>query len=123
MSLRYARQDNFSPRPVYAYSRNGIDASRTNAWNERQMDVYPWHGNYSYWRWDRPTALVVPPTAAFQSSYGWGVAQTRSLPIYHQFGMNDAGVIEGGGEGMFSPTPYWPSSTEQFGVYPVRSPW
>lgn len=29
----------------------------------------------------------------------------------------------GEGGGMFQATPYWPSHTDQFGVYPVRSPW
>jgi hypothetical protein len=117
----YALRDHFSPRPLYAYSRNGIDAARVDKWNEYQEDQYAWHDNYNYWRWNRPTALVVPPTAAFQTSYAWGVSQTRSLPIYHQFGRNEPG--SSGGSYDYSSTPYWPSSTEQFGVYPVRGPW
>lgn len=122
-SLQYAAKDHFSPHPVYAYSRNGILAGRTNDWNVAQMQSCPWHGGYSYWRWQAPTALVVPPTAAFQSEYNWGVGQTRSLPIYHQFGAGDAGLIGGGFGQTFPPTPYWPSSTSQFGIYPVRGPW
>jgi hypothetical protein len=121
--LNYARQDHFSPHPVYAYSRNGIDASRTDVWNRQQMDTYAWHGNHAYWQYGQPTALVVPPTAAFQSEYNWGVGQTRSLPIYHQYGRDGAGMIGGGQAGGFAPAPYWPSSTSQFGVYPVRGPW
>jgi hypothetical protein len=119
-ALYHGAHDHFSPRPVYAYSHAGIDATRMNQWNQNQAAIYPWHGNYSYWRWGVPTALVVPPTAVFQSEYNWGVAQTKSLPIYHQFGREYVG-----GEavpGMFPAKPYWPSSTNQFGVYPVRAP-
>jgi hypothetical protein len=122
-TLRYAVRDHYSPHPVYAYSRAGIDAQRTDEWNKLQGQATPWHGNYSYWRYAAPTALVVPPTAAFQSEYNWGVGQTRSMPINHQFGYGDAGMIGGAGGGAFYPTPYWPSSTNQFGVYPVRGPW
>jgi hypothetical protein len=28
-----------------------------------------------------------------------------------------------GGGAEIHPTPYWPSHTDQFGVYPVRGPW
>ncbi len=107
---------------LYAHSHHGRQATKTHRWNQAQMDVHPWHGDYSYWRFGTPTALVVPPTAGFQTNYSWGVGRTTSTPIYHQFGSGDAGII-GGGEGMFSPTPYWPSNTNQFGVYPVRGPW
>ncbi len=120
-TLVLAHQDHFSPNPVYAYSRTGVDATRMNTWNQQQAAARPWHGDYSYWRWGVPTALVVPPTAVFQSEYNWGVAQTKSTPIYHQFGRNYSDV-GGGGGGMFSSKPYWPSSTNQFGVYPVRAP-
>lgn len=117
-----AAGDKFSPHPVYAYSRHGIDAARVHEWNKFQSQRTPWHGTHNYWRYNRPTALVVPPTAAFQTSYGWGVGQTRSLPINHQFGLPSPG---GGGVGgdAFSPAPYLPSNTEQLGVYPVRAPW
>jgi hypothetical protein len=117
-----AAGDRFSPHPVYAYSRTGIDAARVHEWNKFQSQRTPWHGTHNYWQYNRPTALVVPPTAAFQTSYGWGVGQTRSLPINHQFGLPSPG---GGGVGgdAFSPAPYMPSNTEQLGVYPVRAPW
>ncbi len=118
----YANRDHFAPQPLYTYGRAGVDASRTNVWNQQQMQQYAWHGEYAYWRWNQPTALVVPPTAAFQSEYNWGVGQTRSLPIYHQFGFNHPGVV-GGSAGQFPHAPYWPSSTSQLGVYPVRGPW
>jgi len=118
----YAVRDPYSPQPLYTYGRNGIDASRTHVWNQQQSQQYSWHGPYSYWRWNQPTALVVPPTAAFQTEYNWGVAQTRSLPINHQFGFNNP-ATGGIGVGVAPGTPYWPNSTHQFGVYPVRGPW
>ena len=86
----------------------------------------PWHGAYSYTQWGGPVPLVVPPTSRTQVSYSWGVAQTEVQPIYHQFHRDYPGGL-GGGEGgygpNFLPTPYWPSHTDQFGVYPVRGPW
>ncbi len=121
-SVKMAAHNPFSPRPVYTYTDAGIDAGLTHQWNQGQAAAYPWHGQHGHWRWNEPTALVVPPTAAYHSSYAWGVGQVRSTPIHHQFGRNNAGMI-GGGEGQFSHSPYWPSSTDQMGVYPVRGPW
>lgn len=121
-ATRWALHDHYSPNHLYAYSKHGVEASWTHAWNQQRMQCYPWHGGYSYWRFGTPTALVVPPTAAFQTTYRWGVGQTTSDPINHQFGRG-GGRISDGGEGMFRSTPYWPSSTNQFGVYPVRGPW
>lgn len=120
-TLSYASRDPFSPHPLYAYSANGIDASMTHKWNQQMAQTRSWHEGYNYWRWNRPTALVVPPTAAFSSQYSWGVGQTKSLPIYHQFGRTNPG--SGGGAGQYSSSPYWPSSTQQLGVYPVRASW
>jgi hypothetical protein len=80
----------------------------------------PWHGNYYWLRTGQPTALVVPPTVTMQSNYSWGVSQNTMTPVWHQFSGKAA---NGGGGGMFHATPYWPSHTDQFGVYPVRGPW
>ena len=117
-----AVKDHYSPAPFYAYGKHGLDATRTHAWNINQMNAYPWHGNYYHRQYGTPLALVVPPTAAYQTVYNWGVAQTQSVPINHQFQKPFPGSF-GSGAGMFNATPYWPSSTEQFGVYPVRGPW
>lgn len=117
-----AHRDKFHPAPLYAYSRAGIDAARVDQWNRIRAQQTSWHGGHNYWRWNAPTALVVPPTASFQTSYSWGVGNTRSTPINHQFGP----MSPGGGGGIsqqFSSAPYWPSNTEQLGVYPVRAPW
>ncbi len=122
-AVAFAAADQYSPNRFYSYSAHGLDATRMHRWNWRQSAANPWHGNYNYWRYGQPTALVVPPTAAFQTEYNWGVAQTKSLPIYHQYSRDfgGAGGVTGGDETMN--TPYWPSSTRQFGIYPVRGPW
>ena len=121
-TMKMASHDNYSPHRLYAYSNKGLNAGRTHAANQLQAASTPWHGNYMNWRWREPTALVVPPNSSHQTSYAWGVGQVRSNPLHHQFGRQGAGMI-GGGAGSFSQTPYWPSSTEQFGIYPVRAPW
>ena len=93
-----------------------------NRWGERYARTMPWHGQYYYAPWGAPVSLVVPPTANMQSSMGWGVAQTEMMPIYHQFARPYPGDGAGTGVGFLS-TPYWPSHTDQFGVYYVRGPW
>lgn len=117
-----AATDDFHPDPFYAYSKSGIDASRIDQWNRVRASQTAWHGQYNYWRFNAPTALVVPPTASFQTSYSWGVGGTKSLPINHQFNSPASGG-SGGISQQFSSPPYWPSSTDQLGVYPVRAPW
>ena len=99
-----------------------------NQWVQGVAQSTPWHGGYYYINYGRPTALVVPPTAALQTKWAWGVGNTVSVPIYHQFGRAFPGAypVEAGVgyNGMpFLPTPLWPSSTDQFGVYYVRGPW
>lgn len=121
-SLKMAsHNNNYAPQPFYTYSNKGLNAGRSHTANQNEAAGQPWHSNYMNWRWREPTALVVPPTSVYQTTYQWGVGKTRSTPIHHQFGRQNAGMS--GGAGNYSPTPYWPSSTEQFGIYPVRAPW
>ena len=120
-TLKNAARDYYSPNPVYAYSIAGLEAGYTHTWNQNQAQNYSWHGGYNTWRFGQPTATVVPPTASYQSSYAWGVGQTRSTPIHHQFGRG-AGS-SGGVGGGYQNTPYFPYSTNQFGYYPVRASW
>jgi hypothetical protein len=121
-TARMALHNPFTPARIYTYGNTGVKAQLTNTWNQDESLGRPWHENYMNWRWREPTALVVPPTAAYETSYAWGVGQVRSTPIHHQFGRQGAGII-GGGSGNYSQTPYWPSSTDQFGLNPVRAPW
>lgn len=88
---------------------------------QRNNTHYPWHGAYYHVQYGEPLALVVPPTARFQTNYSWGVPATRVSWIKHQFVPNYP--FFGGSEGGFLPTPLWPSDTDQFGVYYVRGPW
>jgi len=120
-TLKLAAHDHFSPNPVYAYSGQGTRSGRTHSWNQGQQNAHSWHGGYNTWRYGQPTAVVVPPTASYQSTYAWGVGQTRSTPIHHQFGRG-AGS-SGGSAGGYQNTPYFPSNTNQFGYYPVRANW
>ena len=83
----------------------------------------PWHGPYAYTPYGTALALVVPPTADMHTSWSWGVAQSEMIPIYHQFHRDYPGPPMGGTGGEFLPTPYWPSHTDQFGVYYIRGPW
>jgi hypothetical protein len=83
-----------------------------------------WHNGYAYTPWGVPAALVVPPTAAFQTNWGWGVGNTRTSPICPQFGPNWPGQIETVGvASRYLATPPQPSDTTQFGVNYVRGPW
>jgi hypothetical protein len=94
-------------------------------WRNRQAAMVTqstcWHGPYYYVPWGTPTALVVPPTVASQTHWGWGVGNTRVTPVYHQFQRDWPGPA--GSAGPFRPTPHWPSDTDQFGVHYVRGPW
>ena len=83
----------------------------------------PWHGPYAYTPWGMPTALVVPPNSKMHTSFSWGVAQSEMVPIYHQFHRDYPGELAIGGGAEIYSTPYWPSHTDQLGVYPVRGPW
>ncbi|MEM9943723.1 MAG: hypothetical protein AAF939_19325 [Planctomycetota bacterium] len=121
-TIKMAAGNKFSPQRIYTYSNNGLAAQHTHQWNQEQAAGLSWHDNYSYWRFGTPTALVVPPTASYETEYAWGVGQTRSTPIHSQFGRMGAGMI-GGGAGGAQQAPYWPSSTRQYGIYPVRAPW
>jgi hypothetical protein len=87
----------------------------------RRAQMYNWHGNYSHAEYGQPVALVVPPTANMQTNWSWGAPSASFSRIDHQFGRDYPGP--GPFAGGFRPTPRWPSSTQQFGVYYARAPW
>jgi hypothetical protein len=105
------------------HPHHGHHATRADRLGRYYASQRPWHGPWAYTPYGMPTALVVPPNSKMQTSYAWGVAQSEMVPIYHQFYRNFPG--EGAGYSGYGglPTPYWPSHTDQFGVYPVRGPW
>jgi hypothetical protein len=88
----------------------------------RNSQTEPWHAGYYDAAWGMPLAVVVPPTAENQSKMGWGVGNTRVVPIDHQFGRHYPGEGTYNRAG-FRPTPRWPSDTDQFGDYYIRGPW
>lgn len=83
----------------------------------------PWHAPYYHTQYGAPVALVVPPTAAMQTDWRWGVTGTEMTPIHHQFGRSYPGEYVGEYGDQLRPTPRWPSHTNQFGVYYIRGPW
>lgn len=107
----------------YLQSRTAGQAEYTDYWNRYHARQSPWHGHYNHHRWGRPLALVVPPTADNQVKWGWGVGATNVVPIYHQFHRGNPATYPPSVWKRFKTQPYWPSHTDQFGVYPVRGPW
>jgi hypothetical protein len=104
------------------YPHHGHHATRADYIARYYAAQRPWHGPYAYTPWGTPVSLVVPPNAKMHSSFSWGVAQTEMIPLYHQFHRDYPGP---GGPAVaeINSTPYWPSHTDQLGVYPVRGPW
>ncbi|MCA9138031.1 MAG: hypothetical protein KDB00_14765, partial [Planctomycetales bacterium] len=94
----------------------------TQVWSQNFAMDRPWHGGYYHQSWGQPLAVVVPPNSHMQTSYSWGVSQNLSHPIHHQFGRSAPGM-GAAPTGAFRPTPAWPSHTDQFGYYYIRSPW
>lgn len=90
-----------------------------------QQQLYTrWHGDYYNYSWAGPVPLVCPPTAGHQTKWSWGVTNTEVTPIYTQFRRPYPGAYGNyPGQVGFLPTPRWPSSTDQFGIYYVRGPW
>jgi hypothetical protein len=82
----------------------------------------PWHGGYYHTTYGRPVPLVVPPTASWQTDYGWGIGNTRITRIEPQFQGPQEGYPFDTRE-VWAPQPFWPSDTRQFGVYYIRGPW
>ena len=95
---------------------------KAQVWSHNFAMDRPWHGGYYQQNWGQPVAVVVPPTAHMQQSYSWGVGQNLTYPIHHQFGRS-ARSSGAAARGTFRPTPHWPSHTDQFGYYYMRSPW
>lgn len=81
-----------------------------------------WTGNYYEPAWGMPLALVVPPTARYQSSYSWNVGGTQRMPVGAQFQAEAQGPESVYHQGQFMPMPVQPNSTEQSGVNYVRGP-
>ena len=100
----------------------------THQWNQYHAQQRPWHGGYYHRDWGKPLAMVVPPTANYQTHWGWGVGMTTTTPIYHQFSRPFPSAYgyeqtEGMPEYRFRRAPNWPSHTDQYGAHYIRGPW
>ena len=82
---------------------------------------YSWQRGYYDPAWGVPYAQVVPRRANLQTKYAWGVTGTQMTPIYNQYTRTPKAMVGGYGE-VYAPTPAWPSHTDQFGGYYVRTP-
>ena len=72
--------------------------------------------------WGMPMALVVPPTARWQTDYSWGVPSVRTSSIDAQFQYQSAGPSSSYRMGQYPPAPAQPSDTQQMGDYYGRAP-
>ena len=110
---------------VFATTENANADRRADRWAARHARGMSWHSPYYHTATGMPVALIVPPTAHMQTSWGWGVAQNTMTPIYHQFRRSYPGVeADGGyGAGPLLPTPNVPSHTDHFGVNYIRGPY
>ncbi len=98
------------------------EAFETNQQAYWRAQVQPWNAGYYSAGWGMPIALVVPPKAATQTAWGWGVGNTRVTPINHQF--HAMCPVSGSYHPYsFAPKPVWPRDTQQMGVYYIRGPW
>jgi len=111
---------------MVALSLSSSALGETTTWQGKKALWFaqrsPWHAPYAHWKYKQPVALVVPPHANMQTHWGWGVGNTRMTPINHQFQRPYPGESYGVGCPFYK-TPYWPSDTDQFGVYYIRGPW
>jgi hypothetical protein len=121
INMKYATSIIFTALLCAVAADQALAGSVKDRVTKRISQTYPWHGAYYDAAWGVPVALVVPPTAENQAKMGWGVGNTRSVPIEHQFGRDYPGP--GSLSRLwFKPTPRWPSDTDQFGDYYIRGP-
>ena len=64
-----------------AAADQALAGSLKNRTVRSMSQYYPWHGGYYDTAWGMPVAVVVPPTAENQTKMGWGVGNTRVVPI------------------------------------------
>jgi hypothetical protein len=103
--------------PLVAFENTLCNKSARN-----RAASHPWNSNYYYIPWDhQPVALVVPPTAEYQTHYSWGVPSSHVTRINSQFQRPYPGPYEG--RKGYLPRAQYPNHTGQFGVYYIRGPW
>jgi hypothetical protein len=81
-----------------------------------------WNTNYYDPAWGMPEAVVVPPTARWQSNYAWGVGGSRLNRVGAQYQAEVPGPESSYNQRAYLPAPPQPSDTQQLGVNYVRGP-
>lgn len=81
-----------------------------------------WQGGYYDVAWGMPLAVLVPPTARWQTNYAWGAGGTSISHIGPRFQYETSGPASAYRMGAYLPAPPQPSSTLQMGDYYVRGP-
>ncbi|MGO9112739.1 MAG: hypothetical protein ACLP9L_26190 [Thermoguttaceae bacterium] len=81
-----------------------------------------WNTTYYDPAWGMPEAVVVPPTARWQSNYAWGVGGSRLNRVGAQYQAEFPGPESAYNQRDYLAAPSQPSDTQQFGVNYVRGP-
>ena len=81
-----------------------------------------WNTSFYDPAWGMPEAVVVPPTARWQSNYAWGVGGSRLNRVGAQYQAEVPGPASAYNQRDYLPAPPQPSDTQQFGVNYVRGP-
>ncbi len=81
-----------------------------------------WNTSYYDPAWGMPEAVVVPPTARWQSNYAWGVGGSRLNRVGARYQAEVPGPESAYDQRDYLPAPPQPSDTRQFGVNYVRGP-
>jgi hypothetical protein len=88
----------------------------------RYQGTGSWNTSYYDPAWGMPMAVVVPPTAQWQTDYSWGVGGTRLTRIGPRYQWEYPAPESAYRSGDYLPAPPQPSDTQQFGVNYVRAP-
>jgi hypothetical protein len=81
-----------------------------------------WQDGYYSAAWGMPMAVVVPPTARWQTDYSWAAGGMRISRIDANFQRQYPGPSSSYQMRSYLPAPPQPSDTRQTGYYNVRAP-
>ena len=82
----------------------------------RRFEAAAWNTGYYDPAWGMPLAVVVPPTARWQSDYSWGVGGSRLSRVGARYQSQVSGPESAYDRRDYLPAPPQPSDTRQFGV-------
>jgi hypothetical protein len=107
---------------LIAASLVAVPPTRGGELLHRGRHLTEWNTNYYDPAWGMPEAVVVPPTARWQSNYAWGVGGSRLNRVRAQYQAEVPGPESAYNQRDYLPAPAQPSDTQQFGVNYVRGP-